>query len=486
MATIVLTDVAAGGVATPSAGQTTIFTDNSVLKLKDDTGNIIVPGGGVASVGVTSTDLLVSGSPITSIGDITLNLKTVPVSKGGTGLTSIAAGFLQSDGSVLSSATLTNAQVVTAIGYTPLNKAGDTMTGNLILNADPSTNLGAATKQYVDNYVSGLNVHAPVTAATTATLAGTVTYNNGSSGVGATLSAAGSLPTFDTISLSLGQRVLIKNEINENWNGIYDVTTLSGPWVLTRSTDFDNSPSGEVVAGDSVYVQSGAQNAGRTYVMTSPGTIAVGTSSIVFTQLSGPGVYVGGNGIVVDNANVISNTGVTATVAGSGISVSGTTGSVTISNTGVVSVTGTQIQVSSTSGAVTLSLANSFTVTGTITATSMVVGDVEVGYKWIPQVSTAISYTATNADSGKHILNAATNTAVTFTIPANSSVAFPLGTAITFVNPFGGSTATIVCSDTMRLAPGGTTGTRTLAASGIATAMKVGTSSWLISGAGLS
>ncbi|MGE5866956.1 MAG: hypothetical protein ACM32J_17925, partial [Rhizobacter sp.] len=92
------------------------------------------------------------------------------------------------------------------------------------------------------------------------------------------------------------------------------------------------------------------------------------------------------------------------------------------------------------------------------------------------------------ADSGKHILHpSADTTARIFTIPANASVAFPVGTALTFINQNGGGVITIaITTDTMRLAGAGTTGSRTLAANGIATAVKVSTTEWLINGTGLS
>lgn len=114
-------------------------------------------------------------------------------------------------------------------------------------------------------------------------------------------------------------------------------------------------------------------------------------------------------------------------------------------------------------------------------------GDLEVGYKNVPQNSQAAAYTLVLADSGKHILHpSADTTARTFTIPANASVAFPIGTAITFVNQNAGGVVTIaITTDTMRLAGAGTTGSRTLAANGLATALKIATAEWIISGTGL-
>ena len=111
----------------------------------------------------------------------------------------------------------------------------------------------------------------------------------------------------------------------------------------------------------------------------------------------------------------------------------------------------------------------------------------EVGFRHIPQNSQSAAYTLVLADAGKHILHpAADTTARTFTIPANSAVAFPIGTAITFVNQNAAGVVTIaITTDVMRLAGAGTTGSRTLAANGVATALKLTATEWIISGTGL-
>jgi hypothetical protein len=105
----------------------------------------------------------------------------------------------------------------------------------------------------------------------------------------------------------------------------------------------------------------------------------------------------------------------------------------------------------------------------------------------LPQNSQSAAYTLVLADANRHILHpSADTTARTFTIPANASVAFPIGTAVTFVNQNGAGVVTIaITSDTMRLAGAGTTGSRTLAANGMATALKITATEWIISGTGL-
>ncbi len=145
----------------------------------------------------------------------------------------------------------------------------------------------------------------------------------------------------------------------------------------------------------------------------------------------------------------------------------------TFPGTGDVTTTGTQTLTNKTiSGA-----SNTLTVDGTN----------GVGFREVPQNSQSANYTLVLTDSGKHILHPSTDTtARTFTIPANSTVAYPIGTAVTFVNQNGAGVVTIsITTDTMSLAGAGTTGSRTLAANGVATAIKIANTEWIISGTGL-
>ena len=109
-----------------------------------------------------------------------------------------------------------------------------------------------------------------------------------------------------------------------------------------------------------------------------------------------------------------------------------------------------------------------------------------VGFRNIPQNSQSAAYTLVLADSGKHIFHpVGDNNARTFTIPANSSVAYPIGTAITFINMAVANVTIAITTDTMYLSSAGTTGSRTLAQFGSATAIKITSTNWLISGSGL-
>lgn len=128
--------------------------------------------------------------------------------------------------------------------------------------------------------------------------------------------------------------------------------------------------------------------------------------------------------------------------------------------------------------------AGAVTVRSTLTASGdvVVVGTLAAP---VTQNSQSVGYTLVLSDAGKHIYHPSTdNNARTFTIPANASVAYPVGTMITFVNEI--NTVTIaITTDTLVLAGTGSTGSRTLAANGVATAVKVGTTRWFIYGSGL-
>ena len=105
----------------------------------------------------------------------------------------------------------------------------------------------------------------------------------------------------------------------------------------------------------------------------------------------------------------------------------------------------------------------------------------------IPQNSKSAAYTLVLGDAGKHIFHpAADTTARTFTIPANASVAYPIGTAVTFINMTAAVVSIAITTDVMYLSDAGTTGTRSLARYGSATAVKITATNWIISGSGLS
>jgi hypothetical protein len=129
---------------------------------------------------------------------------------------------------------------------------------------------------------------------------------------------------------------------------------------------------------------------------------------------------------------------------------------------------------------------NSGKVTGTPADGTNTTAATGIGYIGIPQSSgagTTGSYTLTAADAGENIYASATRTV---TIPANGSVPLPVGTTVVFITGSGATMTIAITTDTMFMAGPGTTGTRTLAPFGIATAIKITSTSWIISGNGLS
>jgi len=122
---------------------------------------------------------------------------------------------------------------------------------------------------------------------------------------------------------------------------------------------------------------------------------------------------------------------------------------------------------------------------GTLSACT-VDGTDAVGFRTIPFNSQSAAYTTVLADSGKVIFHPSTDAnARTFTIPANGTVAYPIGTAITFINMTSQVVTIAITTDTMYLSSAGTTGSRSLAQYGSATAIKMTSTTWLISGSGL-
>ena len=180
---------------------------------------------------------------------------------------------------------------------------------------EPVNPQDAATKNYVDGIAQGLHVHASCEAGTTASLAsitgGTVTYNNGTAGVGATLTLSNALTVLDGVTLSPSFRILVKNEANQANNGIYVYTSST---VLTRASDFDTAA--EIAGGDFTFVSAGTVLDNTGWVQTEPVNV-IGTDPITFVQFSGAGTYTAGTGLTLTgNQFSITNTAVTAATYG--------------------------------------------------------------------------------------------------------------------------------------------------------------------------
>ena len=197
-----------------------------------------------------------------------------------------------------------------------------------------------ATKTYVDEIAQGLHTHDSCNAATQTTLAsisgGTITYNNGTSGVGATLTTTGTYTTIDGVTLSNGMRILVKNEANTAHNGIYDRTSST---VLTRSVDFNTTA--EMAGGDFTFVAAGTLYNNTGWVMTDVVT-TVGTTSVDWSQFSGAGTFTAGTGLTLTGSQFsvnVAQTQITSVGTLTGLTVSGTTSLPAATSIGDVSST---------------------------------------------------------------------------------------------------------------------------------------------------
>jgi len=227
----------------------------------------------------------------------------------------------------------------TANTYT-VQQAFDALTANSIalttgtITTTPTNNTDIVNKQYADAIASGIHFHEAVAYATTAALPA-CTYNNGTSGVGATLTgnSNGAL-TIDSYTFTSpadnGTRVLIKDQANGAQNGVYTLTQAGNsspgaPFILTRATDFDTAGTGvnQIDEGDFFLVTGGVVNLNTAWVQQTAPPIVVGTTALVFQQFAAPITYTAGTGLSESPAYTfnIANTAVTAATYGTASSV---------------------------------------------------------------------------------------------------------------------------------------------------------------------
>ena len=206
-----------------------------------------------------------------------------------------------------------NISVTSNVSANNINLTNFAYSGANLSNAANSTVL--TTKAYVDSAVAtGFVVHTPVNLATIAALTGTPTYNNGTDGVGATLTAAGvGTLSVDGQNAAANFRILVQSQANAAHNGAYLVTTEGtggAAYVLTRTTDFDTAGAGEIANNAYFFVDGGDTLAGYSFVLsqlTSP--IVVGTTALPFTEFASQITYTGTAPINV-SGSTISLTGI--------------------------------------------------------------------------------------------------------------------------------------------------------------------------------
>ena len=175
-------------------------------------------------------------------------------------------------------------------GNPTINLSSTPVVGNITINNTPTSSTHGVNKEYIDQYinsvVAAMDWKSPCDLATITNLS--ANYTNGTNGVGATLTNNGTLEvlTIDGVTLSLNQRVLVKNQTSVFQNGIYKVTNIgsgSVAWVLTRDTDYDSTA--KITPGNIIAVINGTKNTCTTWLQTNIIT-SVGTTSIIFTQFS--------------------------------------------------------------------------------------------------------------------------------------------------------------------------------------------------------
>ena len=393
----------------------------------------------------TLTNKTISGASntITNVSLTTGVTGTLPVANGGTGANTLTANNVilgNGTSAVQFVAPGTNGNVLTSNGTTWTSAAAPSSLTGVTQSATPfETSLGHQAGNVttgVKNTWIGYRSGANTTSGTDNTAVGYISLQGNTTGIlnVAVGSEALTRNTSGSINIAIGYRACDQTT-TANYNtaiGIYALRDNSvgennvavGPYSLAPATGSDNTAVG-YFAGDNV--TTGTQNV---FLGSNAGNTTTGSNNIIVGYNAAASAAAVSNEITFGNASI------------------------------------TKLRVPGLS----------------------IDWDVNaVPFRNIPQNSQSAAYTAVIGDAGKHILHpSADTTARTFTIPANGSVAYPIGTALTFINQNGAGTVTIaITTDTMRLAGAGTTGSRTLAANGVATAIKITSTEWIISGTGL-
>ena len=419
-------DVSSGAVSLEDTVVKTVTTDSGAMTPTSHSFSVL--GGEGMDVTHTGTTITVAGEYATSSNkgvasfdstDFTVTSGAVAVNAITLGSSSLNPGATTTDIAGLTSLVVDNINID---GSTITSSSGDlTLTAtsgdidvnsNKIVNvATPVNDTDAANKAYVDAARTGLDVKASVKVATTAniTLSGT--------------------QTIDGVALSVGNRVLVKNQTTASENGIYVVA--SSGW--SRATDADENA--EVTSGMFTFVEQGSVNSDTGFVLTTDGTITVGTTGLNFTLFSASGTLIAGNGLskngdtlevnVANGLQIASdNVELASSVAGQGLTFS----------SGVIDVVGTSNRIDVTADKIDIS-------TSYIGQTSIVeLGTITTGTWNADVIGTIYGGTGLNSYTTGDILYAsASNTLAALSLGANGKILQSDGTNVTYGDIDGGT-----------------------------------------------